>query len=170
MRKRWQFLKPLNKSQHLRALEQGKYSTYLQQYLSLFGKQQIHITFYENLVNNPEIFCREIARFAAINENYFSNFDFKIFNKTIPAGSVQAHRLFRKFKRSVRPVTRLFNVAIRKKIKLAAHHMENSYQIANRLEESEVASISPKIKNFLNDYYYEDRDLLRKIINTTDPW
>lgn len=152
------------KQQHLYALEHGKYAAYLEDYIRIFGKENVHIGFYEQLVSDPETFCKQIARFSGIDDTYFNNFEFRIFNRTVAASNVGAHQYFRKFKRMVRPATRMFHPAIRKKIKLAAHRLESTYQSANRdIAENKVV-ISPELKNFLDTYYQEDRKQLERII------
>jgi hypothetical protein len=151
--------------QHLRALEQGNYASYLESYIRLFDKQHIYIGWYEQLVSDPGNFCRQIARFAGIEESYFKNFEFKIFNRTVPAMHVGAHQYFRKFKRMIRPATRMFHPAIRKKIKLAAHHLETTYQAANRDNTENKVVISQELKHFLEKYYHDDRLQLEKLVH-----
>lgn len=159
-----------NLPQHLRALEQGKYSGYIEKYLEVFGKEKILITYYEDLVANPVQLCSEIARFAGIDEHYFTDFDFKIFNKTVSAKSVGAHRLFRKFKRTVRPITKLFHSSIRKKLKLAGHKLETTYQSANKQSHGTEPLISPDMLQFLDNYYSQDHIKLQQLTGHKTPW
>jgi len=159
-----------NNPQHLRALEQGKYSSYLEKYIEIFGKEKILVVFYEDLVSNPDMLCAEIAMFGGIDAHYFKNFDFKIFNKTVSAKSVGAHRLFRKFKRSVRPVTKLFHPSIRKKLKLAGHKLETTYQSANKNTDSTQVVLSEKLQQFLENYYSADRHRLQTLTGKNPAW
>ncbi len=158
-----------NTPQHLRALEQGNYAAYLENYITIFGKHNIHITYYEHLEKNAEYFCREIAKFSGIKESYFEGFDFKVFNKTVSAKSVGMHLVFRKFKRTVRPLTRLFHTSIRKKLKLAGHKLESSYQDMNKNSSSSI-EISKELRNYLNEYYRDDRDKLHRLTGQQPPW
>ena len=159
-----------NKPQHLRALEQGLYSSFAEQYLNIFGKNAVLIVFYEDLVSNPKQFCSDIAGFAGIDENYFRNFDFKIFNKTVPAKSVNAHRLFRKIKRAIRPVTRIFNASIRKKLKLAGHNLESRFQDANKNEDLSDVSLSADMLQYLENFYKSDKIKLQQLTGKIVPW
>jgi hypothetical protein len=156
--------------QHLRALEQGKYAKYLNEYRRIFGEENILITFYEDLISHPANFCKNIAKFIGIDQKYFDGFEFKIYNRTVAAKSTTAHGLFRKMKRTIRPVTRIFHPAIRKNLKLAGYHMESVYQLANKSESGEIVMPEPNVQEFLDNYYREENNSLRKITRNQLPW
>lgn len=156
--------------QHLRSLEQGRYAEYLENYLQAFGKENIKVCFYEQLELNPGLFCTELAAFAGIDPGYFNNFDFKVHNRSVAVKSVGAHKLFRKFKRSVRPATRLLPVAIRKKLKLAGYNLEQAYSNANRADEMNDISLSDSMKQYLQQYYQSDIRHLIRLTNSNPEW
>ena len=156
--------------QHLRALEQSKYAKYVQDYFRIFGEENILITFYEDLLADPAGFCKNISKFAGIDQQYFDGFEFKIFNRTVTAKSTLAHGLFRKLKRTIRPVTRIFHPSIRKNLKLAGYHVETAYQYANKSESMEAVMPGPAVLEFLDNYYRDDKNLLRKITGNHVPW
>lgn len=156
--------------QHLRALEQGKYAYYLKHFIQLFGPDRVQIVFYEDMVSDPENFCRSISRFIQIDEHFFNGFEFKIFNKTVHAKSTTAHSLFRKMKRTIRPVTKIFHPSIRKNIKLAGYHVESAYQYANKGDIRIPLRPDQETLQFLNDYYADDKLQLQKITRTHVPW
>jgi len=118
--------------QHLRAMKQGCYSKYLRAFISRFGKERIHVCFYETLKTDPQNLCSGIASFAGIDTNYFEGYRFEVFNPSVPVKSVMMHRLMRQFKRSVRPLTRLFPDKVREKLKFAGRKAENLYIAANK--------------------------------------
>ncbi|MDQ3049336.1 MAG: sulfotransferase domain-containing protein [Bacteroidota bacterium] len=158
-----------NAPQHLRSLVQSNYSEHIENYIKLFGRQNIHISYYEQLEVDPEKFCGEIAKFAGLAENYFAGYDFKVYNKTISAKSVGMHLLFRKFKRTIRPFTRLLHASIRKKLKLAGHKLEASYQEVNKSASAPIV-ISPELQQYLQNYYREDRYKLQQLTGQQPPW
>lgn len=158
-----------NPPQHLRALDQGNYSVHLEHYISIFGKEKVLVTFYEDLEKDPLKFCVGIANFAHIDPQYFEKFDFKIYNQTVSAKSVTAHKLFRTFRRTVRPLTRLFNTSIRKKLKLAGQSVEESYMYANKSGNKSV-NISEELKSYLREFYREDKIKVKQLTGINPPW
>lgn len=159
-----------NPSQEFRSLEQGKYYSYINTYLKKFGKENILITFYEDLSSDPRNFCQTICDFTGINSNYFEGYDFKIFNKSVATKSVGAHQLFRKFKRSVRPATRLLHSSFRKHLKNAGYQFEKAYTSANKVNESEVISIDPLTYSELSEYYAPDVENIHALTGKVPPW
>ncbi len=156
--------------QHMKSLEQGRYAPYIERYFELFGKDRIHVCFYEDLVKDPNNFCSEIAQFAGIDPSYFKNYDFKIYNKTVQVKSVGVHNIFRKFKRTIRPLTRMLPVASRKRLKLAGYNLEQAYFTANKKEIDEKITVSPEMNNFITAYYATDSIHLVQLTGKKLPW
>ena len=137
--------------QHLKALEQGNYFKYIDHYVKLFGTESVLVCFYEQLSDDPLTFCKEVCRFAGLDAGYFEHFDFRIFNRTSDTKSTLLHKMFRKFKRGIRPATRLLPGSLRKRLKLAGHTLEES---VIRMNSAEVpVHSSAATMNFLNEYY-----------------
>jgi hypothetical protein len=156
--------------QHLRAIEHGKYGQYLLQYLQLFGESRIHVCYYEELVKNPEEFCRSIANFSGIEPDYFDSYSFRIFNQSVPVKSVKAHRIFKKMKRYSRPVSSLLPETWRKGFKLAGQKAEKYLVELNRSKEIFETRISPENLKHLKAIYQSDWELLRNLTGKTPPW
>jgi hypothetical protein len=156
--------------QHLRALEQGKYAGYLKQYIDLFGRERIKILFYENLSSDPATVCQEICDYTGISFNYFTQFDFKVYNKSISTRSRSAHRFFRNFKFLLRPLIRKLPVAARKNIKLAGERLENAYTILNDTGTAASIEISEENKKFLKHYYSGQAELINHLTGKNAPW
>jgi len=158
-----------NPSQEYRSLEQGNYFSYITEFSKKFSKENILITFYEDLSSDPRNFCTKICDFIGINSEYFEGYDFKIFNKSVPTKSVGAHQLFRKFKRSIRPATRLLHNGFRKQLKNAGYQFEKAYTSANKNETEEI-SIDPATYSELLKYYVQDVNNLQSLIGIVPPW
>lgn len=156
--------------QHLRAMEQGKYSKYLNRYLQKYGKDRIRICFYEDLKNDPKEFCTGIAAFAGIDASYFDTYQFEIFNRSVPVKSVSVHQLFRKLKRTIRPVTRIFPARVREKLKFAGRKAENIYLSANRETGSPEISISDTTLQYLQQQYQNELQEIRQLTGKSPDW
>jgi hypothetical protein len=166
-----QILQPTSSTpQYLRAMEQGNYSGYLNRYLQIFGKSNVHICFYEDLKNDPREFCEQIAVFAEIDPSYFSSYQFQIFNKSVPVKSVSLHQLFRKLKRTIRPATRLFPGRIREKLKFAGQKAENLYINANRQSEESDLIISKTSGTILRNYYGNEAKQITELTGKIPNW
>lgn len=156
--------------QHLRSLEQGRYAHYLETYYQLFGKENILVIYYENLAANPLKTCCDIARFGEITDDYFKKYEFRVYNKTVAVKSAEANTLFRKFKRTVRPLIRTLPLVFQKNIKLAGHKVELFFHRFNGEFNMDEVAISPAMQNYLNDYYKEDRIKLDLLTGVPAPW
>lgn len=156
--------------QHLRSLEQGRYAGYLENYYRLFGKQNIHLAFYEHLVADPGHLCKEAASFSGIDPSYFDTLAFRVYNPSSRAKSVMAHQLFRKLKRAVRPVTRALPAPVRKTLKAAGFHTENMVRKANSVASTGKNIMDPVTKAFLEDYYQNDRERFISLTGIVPPW
>lgn len=156
--------------QYLRAMEQGNYSRYLDRYIRIFGKSKVHVCYYEDLKNDPRGFCEQIAEFAGIDPSWFSNYQFEIFNKSVPVKSVSLHQLFRKMKRTIRPATRLFPARIREKLKFAGQKAENIYIKANRQDKQPDISIGDASMAILRNRYGSEDQKIAELIGKFPDW
>jgi hypothetical protein len=156
--------------QHYRSLEQGRYAFYLENYYRLFGKQNIHLAFYKQLVADPVQLCREVAAFTGIDPSYFDTFAFRIYNPSSQAKSVSAHQLFRKLKRAVRPVTRNLPAPIRKTLKAAWFQTEKMVRKANSAASTGNTVMDEGTKLFLANYYHNDRQRFISLTGIVPPW
>jgi len=156
------------KPQHLRALEQGKYSLYLKRYLDLFGKERVFIAFFEEISKNSFSIMKEICLFSGISQNYYLNYDFKNVN---PTRNLK-HPKFFEFYRKIR-----FNIGKYTHDKLLIHSVlsflrQCFYKIYFHLDtmEAEDITLSPQTKEFLNEYYREENHSLFELICRPVPW
>jgi Sulfotransferase domain len=159
-----------NTPQHLRALEQGLYFSFLQTYIDMFGSDKIKVLFYEDLAADPKAFCVEICEFASIDASYFNDFSFRIYNPSVAAKNVKLHTMFRKMKRTVRPFTRMFGDSIRKRLKLAGYRAGKAFTSANSSSEEMDLSLSPLQLQWIENYYVKDKEQLKSYLGSKLPW
>ena len=156
--------------QYLRAMEQGNYSKYLIRYFAKFGVSGVKVCLYEDLKNDPLNFCAEIAEFAGIDASYFDNYQFEVFNRSVPVKSVYLHRLFRKLKRTIRPATRLFPYKVREKLKFAGQKAESIYISANKPAEETAINISETTLAYLHSEYKSEGSEIHKLTGKLPDW
>jgi hypothetical protein len=150
------------------ALEQGRYSKYIMRYLEKFGRDRIHICFYEELRDNPAVFMSSLCRFAGLNEAFFEGFQFTVVNKGVRVKSPGLHTGYGELKQGLRHYSRslpgLRSILRRFRIKL-----DRVYQKHNVMSD-EALWISPKTKSLLHDYYSEEAENLRRLVGVEPPW
>ena len=93
------------RKQHMLALEQGKYSLYLRPYFETLGRDRVLVVFFEELSESPLSVMAGICSFAGIDAAFFSDFDFRVFNRTGVTRSARFHGLYRGLKYNVRKYT-----------------------------------------------------------------
>ncbi len=60
----------------------GEYAAYLPTWLDLFGRQRIHVTFFEHLRDRPRDVLRELFTFAGLDAGFADRVDLTIENRT----------------------------------------------------------------------------------------
>jgi len=161
---------PNHLPQHLKSLQQGNYFHFLHQYIELFGNDRTGIFIYEQLATDPQTFCKSICDFSQIDPEYFTDFDFKIFNRSADTRSPELHSLFRRLKRSVRPATRKLPEGLRKKLKLAGHSLEATVIQLNAGAAAQPVQPSNDTLKFLHEYYSESNNKLSEYLKNKLPW
>lgn len=155
--------------QHLRSLEQGRYSDYLQKAYAILGSERIMICFYEDLEKAPEALCKSIADFAGVDPNYFSGYEFKVYNASSQGKASKPTRLFRKFKRWVKPVKQRLPLQVRKKLKLASFRLEGMLSKGMGIQKQTLEMNQPTIEH-IQQYYAMESEKIKAITGLTPPW
>lgn len=154
--------------QHMRSLEQGRYSIYLNPYFDLFGRDRIQIIFYEELVKDPLTIVKSVSSFAEISPEFYEDYDFKVFNRTESMKNPKLHGIYKRFRFYVRSYTHNKPI-IHKNLRRFRLLIEPLYFSLNKNFSDKIV-IPPKIKIFIKDYYKEEIDKLEKLIGRSTPW
>lgn len=158
----------LPRPQHMRALEQGRYSLYLQPYFDLLGQDNIYIAFQEELSREPTFVLKEFCSFAGIDPNFYSDYHFKILNPTKAMKNADLHRAYMQFRFQVRksvynrPAIR----AILRQIRLLFEH----FYFRLNTQSSELVVISLSTRELLKAYYSQEAKALADLIGKAVPW
>lgn len=155
--------------QHLRSLEQGRYSAYLEQAYDILGSEHVMVCFYEELEKDPQALCKRIAAFAGIDPNYFSNYEFKVFNASSQGKASLPTRLFRKFKRLVKPVKQRLPLKVRKKLKLASLKIEGKLS-SHSISQKPPLDMDAKTRQLVEQYYAKEPQKIKALTGLTPPW
>ena len=142
------------REQHLRALEQGRYSVYLKPYLELFGREDIYIAQYAGLKNNAKTLIAEICSFAGLDVTYYDNYYFDVHNRTIAIRNAAIHSLYLKFGTWL-----YFKVYDRQRVRVILRFLRRRfdplYTFFNTRSDGRVA-IAQSLEKTLRDYYSDE--------------
>ena len=151
----------------LSALEHGRYATYLQPYFKTFGTENVKVYFYEDLCSDPETILTDLCKFSGISSEVYTNYDFKVFNRSTAMKNATLNQAFSNLRRAVR--RRTHNLPIHKALSQLKLWFDPIYHRLNAQEMEEIV-VSPEIRTKLEKYYQEDRAQLEDMLGRPSPW
>ncbi|MBC8120512.1 MAG: sulfotransferase domain-containing protein [Gemmatimonadaceae bacterium] len=154
--------------QHLRALEQGRYYTYLRPYLEVFGKENIHIILYEDLSKDPASVLDALCKFVGIDSKFYTGYDFKVFNSTQAMKNPGLHQMYTRVRFKMRNFVHN-QAGIRTALRTMRAAFEPLYLRLNA-QPLEKPEFSPAVKAMLNDYYKQENQALSELLGRPIPW
>jgi hypothetical protein len=158
---------PRSGPQHQRALEQGRYSAYLEPYVSAFGPRDLCVIFLEELAADPRSTMREVCRFAGIDPEFYDEYRFALHNPGGEARVVSLHRLYTLFVSGARRF--LWGSRGRHVLHPIKRAVDRIYLPLNRRRLGDVR-ISEPLRAELRAYYADDRQRLEELLHRLPPW
>jgi hypothetical protein len=148
--------------QHMRSLEQGRYSTYLKNYFDLFERDHLCIVQYEQLQYDPVAFLEEICLWIGIDAGLYKNYHFKAFNRSQPMRNSSLHNVYVRFIRALQMRVHE-KPKVRSVLRYLRRRLEPLYLQLNRSHDEQLV-ISDQIKKLLEDYYSEEPSKLAGLL------
>lgn len=149
-----------NPSQHMRAVEQGRYATYLKKYIDVFGKEKIKIIRYEDISLNPQAVLVDIANYLNIDGAFYKSYNFKILNQSVNVKDVEKFNKYRTIRRNFRRTAKnILPEFLKRPLARVFKTVDNTY-INKTSKDWEEIKISPSVMNQLITYYRDDEDQL----------
>lgn len=143
-----------NGEQHMHALEQGRYSRYLEKYMGSLGKNRVLVLSFDDLKSDPIQVLNRICRFAEIDASIYEDYHFEVSNKTQAVKNQSIERLY---------------ILIRKNLRFLFHSNKRMMEILrwanknirylmrfNQTKLTEV-EISDELSAKLDSYYSDER-------------
>ena len=155
-------------AQHLQTLQQGCYTNYLEPYFNRFGTERVHILFYEKLAAQPVDTMAKLCEFAGIDAGFFTDYAFKVTNRTQQMRNSELHRKYRDFRFQLRQWTHNKPV-IHMPLRAIKRTIEPLYLRLNTRTD-ERTQMSEETKHRLIDYYAPDVRALGELIGKPIPW
>ena len=154
--------------QHLQTLQQGCYTIYLECYFNQFGPERIHTLFYEELTAQPIDTMEKLCDFAGIDAGFYTNYAFKVTNRTQQMRNSGLHRKYRDFRFRLRQWTHNKPV-IHNPLRSIRRTIEPLYLRLNTRTD-EKTQMSEETRHRLIDYYMPDVQALGELIGKPIPW
>jgi len=154
--------------QHLQTLQQGCYTIYLKHYFDQFGPERIHILFYEELAAQPVDTMTELCHFAGIDAGFYSDYGFKVTNRTQQMRNSELHRKYRDFRFRLRQWTHNKPI-IHIPLRTIRRTIEPLYLRLNTQTDEKI-QMSEETRHRLIDYYTPDVQALGELIGKPIPW
>ena len=154
--------------QHLQTLQQGCYTIYLKHYFNRFGPERVHILFYEELAAQPADAMEKLCDFAGIDTAFYSDYGFKVTNRTQQMRNSELHRKYRDFRFRLRQWTHnkpIIHIPLRS----IRRTIEPLYLRLNT-QTDEKNQMSEETQHRLIDYYTPDVQVLGELIRKPIPW
>lgn len=80
------------------ALEHGKYSYHLKNWLNKFDKNSLIVVLFEDMKKDPRAFMKKLASKLGIDDKFYDTFSFDIKNQTVAIRNRTLHRFKKKLK------------------------------------------------------------------------
>ena len=154
--------------QHLQTLQQGCYTIYLKHYFDRFGPERIQILFYEELAARPADTMTALCYFAGIDAGFYSDYGFKVTNRTQQMRNSELHRKYRDFRFRLRQWTHNKPI-IHIPLRTIRRTIEPLYLRLNT-QTGEKIQMSEETRHRLIDYYTPDVQALGELIGKPIPW
>ena len=157
-----------NEEQHLQTLHQGCYTFYLKRYFNQFDPARIHILFYEELAVQPLSVISSLCDFAGIDAGFYTDYTFKVTNRTESMRNSGLHRKYRDFRFRLRQWTHDKPI-IHNPLRTIRRTIEPLYLRLNTQVDEKIR-ISEETRHRLVDYYQSDIEALSELIGKPLPW
>lgn len=150
------------------ALQHGRYSTYLQEWLELFGRSSLYIGFCEHLERDPCVFVRSICNWAGLEPAYFDDYQFTVMNKGSDVRNRYLHKAYADGKEYFKSLARRSSL-VYSASRRVGQVLDPIYQKFNVLSDRKVV-MSSETRDFLLDYYKGEAQELVRMFGIEVPW
>lgn len=155
-----------SKHQHLRTLEQGRYSNYIRNYLDIFQEDQILILDYAGLKDNPKSLIKRVSSFWGISPTFYDSYEFQVINPTRTMKNQTLNRLYVSLRQRTRRYTH-----DKQFIHDGLHRLRQRFEplyLSLNTASYEKIPISNTIKQKLAEYYTDEPTRLTHLWSQAD--
>ena len=142
-------------------IEESSYYRHLQNYLKYFPREQILITFYEDIEKDPETFIKQILKFIGADETFVPPSTHTTIN---PAGAVALRNKLLSIKDKIRSIPG--GTLVTELLKRTPLHKKLTDSLATKTGtiKTGYGKINPETRRRLSEFYKEDTENLEKLL------
>jgi hypothetical protein len=150
------------------SLRHGNYSSYVEEYLGVFGRDRVHITWFDALQSSPRETLADLSAFATIDAGFYDDYAFTPENESM---QFRPGRTYHAYLRICRGLLRSVQWAPRLRFRLERHVWALEPRLLRAATEpAQPVQISPEFRSRLVDYYQNDLDALERVVGEPAPW
>lgn len=156
--------------QPMRAVEQGRYASYLRPYFEVFGRDRVCVVLLEEVAKNPLQIMRELCDFVGIDFEFYNSYRFEVYNRSESLKNPTLHGFYWRTMSYVHSkiYKRPFIKSVLQKIRSI---LEPIYLSLNRRpSSSSEEEISSRVKADLCSYYTQANKELEELLSRSISW
>jgi hypothetical protein len=154
------------KLQHMRALEQGRYSIYLRPYFDAFERDCLCVLQYEALKRDAAGLLVEVCQFAGIDPSFYHGYKLQVFNAAQNMRSSRLNYAYRHILRGLRMQVVYDRPRLRAVLRFIRRRVEPLYLRLNRRSDKQPL-ISEPVRALLEEYYVGEPAALARLLGCT---
>lgn len=144
-------------------LWQGCYTSFVNEYIEIFSKDNVGILFFDELAASPGVFMEKLCKFTSIDHYFYDRYQFAIENKTRVVKFAHLHKIAEKTNRKLERIQNRLP-ALRRMIKNFYYKLLNP-----EVKKGGSKLITDYARQRLNEYYLDKNRSLREMILNNYP-
>jgi hypothetical protein len=141
-------------------IEKGRYSGYLEEYLSHFSKDKISIVFFDDIVSDSQQVMIDLCKYLDIDPSFYSDYGFTVENRTRKYRFSALHKLTFSLNTFLEPILN--------RLPMVRRTIRSIYDALFEVK-YEKEKMSPTSRKALSDFYYPSNQELANLLNREYP-
>ena len=150
------------------ALAHGRYSDDVAEFIRVFGRDGVHVIWFDDLRSDPRPVMEGVCRFAGIDPGYFATYEFAVQNAAMQMRRPRVHRAYMYFCRVVLRAL-AWSPRIQFRVKKVLFSAIPRY-LPFVTQPAEEVAVAPELRRRLHDHYRDDLARLRELLGRPAPW
>ena len=130
--------------------------------------ENINVAFYEELCADPRSVLQAICRFSELDPAFYSDYEFKVFNRSETMKNSTVHGAYGQFRTRIRKYTH--NLPIHIFLRRMRRWFDSNIYYRLNTRPSESVEISPLTRSKLESYYKQEIQALEALLDRSVPW
>lgn len=153
-------------------IDQGCYIRFLTDFIKVFGRERVHILFFEDLVSNPARVLQKLCVLLGLDDSFYSTYNFRIHNPTINFRSSALNRFTMRLEPMIADIRKsLINKPkLYRNFEAAIDFGKSTYHLINNRKPKAQTILPPEVLRDLTEYYQPYVKTLSDVLGSALPW